>query len=155
LLEILTDHAGRDDIFRLADELALESDDLLPIVDAAALLGFLTVEEGDAVMTPAGRKFAESEILVQKELFRAAALEHVLLLRQIHRAVQNKSDHSVPDEFFHDLLDEQFSEDETQRQLDTAINWGRYSELFDYDAARRRFYLPDTEVAAEPETVEQ
>jgi NitT/TauT family transport system ATP-binding protein len=108
------------------------------------------VEEGDAVITPAGRKFAESEILVQKELFRAAAIEHVLLLRQIIAPCQNKSDHSVPEDFFHDLLDEQFSEDETLRQLDTAINWGRYSELFDYDAARRRFYLPESEEAAEP-----
>ena len=34
---------------------------------------------------------------------------------------------------------EQFSEDETQRQLETAINWGRYAELFDYDASRCRF----------------
>ena len=37
------------------------------------------------------------------------------------------------------MLDEQFSEDETLRQLETAINWGRYAELFAYDAARRRF----------------
>jgi NitT/TauT family transport system ATP-binding protein len=150
LLEILLDHQGRDDIFRLADDLALEADDLLPIVDAAALLGFLKVEEGDVAITPSGRKFAESDILGQKELFREATIENVLLLRQIFRAVSNKSDHSVSEDFFHDLLDEQFSEDETLRQLDTAINWGRYSELFDYDAARRRFYLPqESEEAAE------
>ena len=41
------------------------------------------------------------------------------------------------------MLDEQFSEEETQRQLETAINWGRYAELFDFDAARRRFILPE------------
>jgi NitT/TauT family transport system ATP-binding protein len=49
----------------------------------------------------------------------------------------------VPEEFFHDMLDEQFSEDETLRQLETAINWGRYAELFDYDASRRRFIQPE------------
>ncbi len=27
------------------------------------------------------------------------------------------------------------SEDEARRQLETAIQWGRYAELFDYDAA--------------------
>jgi NitT/TauT family transport system ATP-binding protein len=47
------------------------------------------------------------------------------------------------------MLDEQFSEEETQRQLDTAINWGRYAELFDFDAARRRFILPESEETAE------
>jgi NitT/TauT family transport system ATP-binding protein len=149
LLELVIDLSGKEgartDMYRLADELAFEIDDLLPIVDAAVLLGFLRVEEGDAVITPIGREYAESEILKQKEVFRRAAIEHVLLLRQITRALDTKSDHTVPEEFFLDMLDEQFSEEETQRQLETAINWGRYAELFDFDAARRRFILPETE----------
>jgi NitT/TauT family transport system ATP-binding protein len=148
LLEIIIDFGGRADVYRLADELAFELDDLLPIVDAAQLLGFLKVEEGDVSITTEGREFAESEILRQKELFREAALGHVLLLRQITRALNNKSDHTVPEEFFLDMLDEQFSEEETQRQLETAINWGRYAELFDFDATRRRFVLPEVEETA-------
>jgi len=139
LLEILIDHNGKDDIYRLADDLAFELDDLLPIVDAANLLGFLKVKEGDAEITPLGLEFANSEILHQKEVFRAAAVKSVLLLRQIVRAVEAKSDGSVPEDFFHDMLDEQFSEEETINQLETAISWGRYAELFDFDAARRRF----------------
>ena len=145
----LSNQQGRADIYKLADELAFEIDDLLPIMEAAQILDFLKIGEGDVVITPEGREFAESEILMQKELFRKAALEHVLLLRQITRALNNKSDHTVPEEFFLDMLDEQFSEEETQRQLDTAINWGRYAELFDFDAARRRFILPETEETAE------
>ncbi len=143
LLELLLDKGGRDDIYHLADDLAFEIDDLLPIVDAAQLLGFLTVEEGDAAITPSGTEFANSEILRQKELFRAAAVEHVLLLRQISRALEAKSDHTVPEEFFLDMLDEQFSEEECLRQMETAVAWGRYAELFDFDAGRRRFVLPD------------
>jgi NitT/TauT family transport system ATP-binding protein len=148
LLELLLDKGGRDDIYRLADDLAFEIDDLLPIVDAAQLLGFLKVEEGDASITETGTEFANSEILRQKELFRDAALENVLLLRQIRRAVETKSDHAVSEEFFLDMLDEQFSEEECLRQMETAVTWGRYAELFDFDAARRRFVLPD---AAEEE----
>jgi len=143
LLELLIDHKGKDDIYRLADDLAFEIDDLLPIVDAARLLGFLTVHEGDAEITPAGAEYANSEILRQKELFRKAAVENVLLLRQIVRAIEAKSDGSVPEEFFHDLLDEQFTEEVTLRQLETAINWGRYAELFDFDASRHRFIRPE------------
>ena len=145
LLELLLDKGGRDDIYRLADDLAFEIDDLLPIVDAAQLLGFLKVEEGDAAITEPGAEFANSEILRQKELFRDAALANVLLLRQIRRALEAKSDHTVPDEFFLDMLDEQFSEDECLRQLETAVTWGRYAELFDFDAPRRRFVLPDAQ----------
>jgi len=57
----------------------------------------------------------------------------------------------VPEEFFLDMLNEQFSEEECQRQMETAVTWGRYAELFDYDAGRRRFVLPDApeeEIAA-------
>jgi NitT/TauT family transport system ATP-binding protein len=52
------------------------------------------------------------------------------------------------------MLDEQFSEEETLRQLETAVNWGRYAELFDFDSSRRRFTLPSSqhiEGAAEAE----
>ncbi len=143
LLELLLDKGGRDDIYRLADDLAFEIDDLFPIVEAAQLLSFLKIEEGDAVITPSGEEFANSEILRQKELFRDAALEHVLLLRQIRRALETKSDHTVPEEFFLDMLDEQFSEEECLRQMETAVTWGRYAEIFDFDASRRRFVLPD------------
>jgi len=143
LLELLIDKNGRDDIYRLADDLAFEIDDLLPIVDAAQLLGFLKVEEGDASITERGAEYANSEILRQKEIFRDAALENVLLLRQIRRALDAKSDHTVPEEFFLDMLDEQFSSEESQRQIETAVTWGRYGEIFDFDAVRRRFVMPD------------
>jgi NitT/TauT family transport system ATP-binding protein len=156
LLELLLDKGGRDDIYRLADDLAFEIDDLLPIVDAAQLLGFLKVEEGDATITETGAQFGNSEILRQKEIFRDAALTNILLLRQIRRALEAKSDHSVPEEFFLDMLDEQFSDEESRRQIETAVNWGRYAELFDFDAARRRFVMPDAleETAAPGETSE-
>jgi NitT/TauT family transport system ATP-binding protein len=148
LLELLIDKGGKDDIYRLADDLGLELDDFLPIVDAAQLLGFLTIEEGDSTITPTGNEFANSEILRQKELFRTAATENVLLLRQIRRALESKSDHTVPEDFFLDMIDEQFSEEESRHQMETAITWGRYAELFDFDAARRRFILPDAQEEA-------
>jgi NitT/TauT family transport system ATP-binding protein len=37
--------------------------------------------------------------------------------------------------------------------LETAISWGRYAELFDFDASRRRFVLPEEE--GTPEAVEE
>jgi len=124
-------------------------------VDAAQLLGLLTVEEGDAAITESGTQFANSEILRQKELFRTAAVDNVLLLRQIRRALESKSDHTIPEDFFLDMLDEQFSEEECLLQMETAVAWGRYAELFDYDAGRRRFVLPDMqedEIAASKES---
>ena len=141
-LEMLDDRGGRDDLHRLAKDLSFEIDDLLPLTDAAVMLGFLKIEQGDAQITPEGRAFAHAEIQRQKEQFREAALERLLLFRQIRRVLESKSDHAVHEEFFHDLLDEQFSEEETLKQMQTAINWGRYAEIFEFDAGTRRLRLP-------------
>lgn len=67
----------------------------------------------------------------------------VPLLRQIVRALESKSDHSLPEEFFRDMLEEHFSEQETDRQLETAVHWGRYAELFDRDASSGRFFISE------------
>jgi NitT/TauT family transport system ATP-binding protein len=149
MVEILSDRGGHDDIYHLADDLSFEIDDVLPIVEAASMLGFVNVAEGDVELTPAGHQYVEADIADRKELFGNAALERVTLIRQIKRALESKSNHTLPDEFFHDTLDEHFSEDETVQQLQTAINWGRYAGLFDYDSASRKFYIADEE----PETV--
>ncbi|HLI86171.1 MAG TPA: nitrate/sulfonate/bicarbonate ABC transporter ATP-binding protein [Bryobacteraceae bacterium] len=150
ILELLLDRNGHEDLHRLAGELSFEVDDLLPIVEAASLLGFIAVRQGDAELTPAGREFAEADILERKQLFRDAA-KNVPLIRQITRSLEAKANRSLGEEFFHDMLEEHFSEAETRRQLETAIHWGRYAELFDYDATAARFYIPpeNREVASE------
>jgi len=138
LLEILTDLGGSEELHRIAQDLKLEVDDLLPIVDAAALLGFLRVDHGDAIITELGRKFAAADIQQRKQLFREALLAHVPLFQQIASALQAKTDGTIPAELFRDLLDEHCSEGESQRQLDIAIQWGRYAELFDFDSVKER-----------------
>jgi NitT/TauT family transport system ATP-binding protein len=143
LLEIVADHGGRVDLRRLAEELSLEVDALLPTVDTAMLLGLLRVEEGDVAITPEGQEFARGDIQTRKTIFRKTALAHVPLLRQMEQSLKAKSDRTLPDEFFRDLLDEHFSEDEARRQLETAIQWGRYAEIFDYDAATGKLTLTE------------
>jgi NitT/TauT family transport system ATP-binding protein len=138
LLEILVDHGGREDLHRVSHQLMLESDDLLPIVDACALLGFARVEQGDAEITDLGRELAAGDIQRRKEIFREALLAHVPILQQIDSALQTKKDGTMLLDFFHDLLDEHFTEGEVHKQLDTAIQWGRYAELFDYDSVTGR-----------------
>ena len=51
LLELLHDQGGRDDIYRLAEPLAMDVDDLLPIIEAATMLGFAALKEGDVEVT--------------------------------------------------------------------------------------------------------
>jgi NitT/TauT family transport system ATP-binding protein len=147
LLELLHDRGGREDLFRLSEELVMDVEDLLPILEGCVLLGFAYLKEGVVQISPQGVIFADADIQARKMLFREAALAHVTILKQIDSILRRKSDHSMSDEFFHDILDEHFAEDEVQRQFDTAMNWGRYAELFDYDRASGRLVL--TEPSAE------
>ena len=141
LLEFLNDRGGREDLYHLAEELLMEVDDLFPIVDEAVMLGFADSTQGDVRITPAGKKFAEADIATRKQLFREAVLYHVTLIQQIRNALERKSDRAVPLEFFRDVLDEHLSQEDVQRQIDTALNWGRYAEIFTYDSETDRLLL--------------
>jgi len=144
LLEILVDQGGRADLHVLADELSLEVDALLPTVDTAVLLGLLKLEEGDAIITAEGDAFAKAGIQERKAIFRKAAVANIPLLRQMEQTLKAKSNRMLSAEFFEDLLDEHFSQDEARRQLETAIQWGLYAELFDYDAASGKLTLTES-----------
>jgi NitT/TauT family transport system ATP-binding protein len=148
LLEFLNDRGGKEDLYHLAEELLMEVDDLFPIVDEAVMLGFAASTQGDVQITPAGKEFAEADITTRKQLFRQAVLSHVTLIQQIRKALERKSDHAVPLEFFRDVLDEHLSQEDAQRQIDTALNWGRYAEIFTYDSETDRLLLNEPSNAA-------
>ncbi len=70
LLERLDDLPGnRTDIYRVAQELNMDSDYLLRLTDAAELLGFAMIAQGDIALTPLGETFAEARIQARKEIF--------------------------------------------------------------------------------------
>src|SRR5215472_17607114 len=143
ILEFLNERGGKEDLYHLADELLMEVDDLFPIVDEAVLLGFAISAKGDLSITTSGKEFAESDIATRKKLFRNAVLEHVTLIQQIRNALERKSDRAIPLELFRDILDEHLPQKDVERQIETALNWGRYAEIFTYDSETDRLLLDD------------
>lgn len=132
---------GRQDLPVLAHELQLELDDLLPLMEGLAILGLAVAEEGDAILTDLGRKFADADVLEEKDLFRAQVTDNVELVRQIAGHLQASPEHSFREDDLLEQLQQYFSEPEARRQLDTAIDWGRYAELFAYDDDTGELYL--------------
>jgi len=141
LVEILAARGGREDLPNLANVLTFEVDDLLPLVDAAQMLGFVTVKSADIELTDEGRAFYEADIDASKHLFAQAARQRAPLVRAIVNTLENVPDGSINERFFLDLLRRGFTEDEARAQLDTAIGWGRYAELFDFDVNTRQLDL--------------
>jgi NitT/TauT family transport system ATP-binding protein len=145
LVELVHTGGGREDLYQLGRHLQLEVDDLLPLVEAADLLGLADTQEGDLVLTPQGQRFAEAGVLEEKQIFRDQALAQISILRQIVQALETAPGHSLPEEYFLSLLEQHFSEEEAQEQLETAINWGRYAELFAFNEDRGLFRLEEAE----------
>ncbi|ACK42050.1 MULTISPECIES: nitrate/sulfonate/bicarbonate ABC transporter ATP-binding protein [Dictyoglomus] len=144
LVELVNDLDGKADIYKLGEELLMDVEDLLPIIEACEILGFAEVKEGDLILTEAGKKFSEADVLERKEIFKEFAIEKVPFLKQIVKVLQSKSNHKVPRSFFLDLLKQHLSPQEAERELDILIDWGRYAELFEYDDDRDELYLPET-----------
>lgn len=133
LVEIVHAQGGRVDLPDIAAELSFEVDDLLPLVDAAAMLDLLFVAGADLNLTPMGEAFTTADIQQSKKIFAEQARHRAPLVRTIHRGLTASADGNLRAGFFLDLLRRGFSAEDAQRQLDTAIDWGRYAELFDYD----------------------
>jgi NitT/TauT family transport system ATP-binding protein len=143
-VERLHHQGDRADLYVLGRELQMEVDDLLPLVQAIDLLGLGDVEEGDVVLTAAGVRFAEAGVLEEKEVFREQARHNVQLIQRILKEIDAAPNKRVRWETVLATLGDCFSEGEAERQLDTAIAWGRYAELFSYDDSEGMF-TRDTE----------
>jgi NitT/TauT family transport system ATP-binding protein len=149
LLEIVNDRGGREDLPKLAESLRLEVDDLLPAVDAAAMLGFAKVAQGDVTITDAGREFATAGVHRSHEIFKEQLLKNVPFMATVMEALAQKKDGRIGKDFLLDFLDEHFSASESERQFDTLVDWGRYAHLFEYDANEERLYTAEEEASEE------
>jgi NitT/TauT family transport system ATP-binding protein len=134
LLEILSAQGGRADLPALATELTFDVEDLLPLVDAAQLLGLADVHDADLEITEEGEGFVAADIDTSKSIFAQQARERAPLVRAICSSLASTKDGTLGESFFLNLLRRGFTEAEANQQLELAIDWGRYGELYDFDA---------------------
>ncbi len=139
LMEKVHEEGGRADLHRVGGELHLELDDLLPVVEAGELLGFAQVAAGDIVLTPLGQAFADASIAARKEIVAGRILRHPTI-RWIYETLQQDDDQRVAEAYFLERLQPDFG-DGAPAQLDIAINWARYAELFAFDDDTDELFL--------------
>ncbi|MGD9108184.1 MAG: nitrate/sulfonate/bicarbonate ABC transporter ATP-binding protein [Gammaproteobacteria bacterium] len=121
------------DLPKIADEFSLDIDDLLPLTEVLDILGFAQEAGGDIKITEAGKQFVEADILGRKKIFAKHLLEHVPLVKFIHKELAQSYNQRVSKKHILDSLEDYLSESDAERVLKIAIEWGRYAELFAYD----------------------
>jgi len=139
LVEKLVAEGGQADLPRLAADLVMELDDLLPVVEAGELVGFVRIQDGDLLITPLGSGYAEASIVTRKELI-ASRILRVRVVNWIYETLQQDDNQRVAESFFLDKLRPTLGEF-AETQLDIAINWGRFAELFAFDDKAGELYL--------------
>jgi NitT/TauT family transport system ATP-binding protein len=128
------------DIYKLATELQVHLDALLHLTETAELLGFATVAQGDITLTPLGETFAEASILARKEIF-ATRIRRLPMFKWLLAMLRVADKHQLKKDVISAALELDFTPDEATRQVEVAINWGRYAELLAYDDTSETLYL--------------
>lgn len=121
------------DLPELAEALHLNVDDLFPITEALEVLRFARVSSGDIELNPAGKQFANADILEQKKMFATHLINYLPLARHVRHVLDERRDHQASEERFLRELEDYLSEEAAEKVLKTMIDWGRYAELFAYD----------------------
>ncbi len=144
LLELLADAPFNEkaDLRALAERVHLDVDRLLPVTGAAQILGFAEMRAGLLHLTAAGKIFVGDAADARKRLFAEHLLRNVPLAAHIRHVLSDRPGHAAPRERFTPELEDHLSAHDAELTLATAIDWGRYAEIFEYDQRRHSFSLP-------------
>jgi len=141
LLERVDEFPGkRIDIFRLADELKLDSDYLLRLTEAAELLGFSIIAQGDIALTPLGETFAEASVLARKSIF-GVRIRRLPVFQWLIAQLKEREDNRLSVDTLREALGRDVLPEEVEPQLNIIVDWGRYAEIFAYDDNTEMIYL--------------
>lgn len=132
LLEVLQDFKGKVDLARVADELRLELDDILPAVEAAKLLHLLQVDTGDLILTDDGRTLLSKNASGRKRMLNKT-LSGSGEFKAIIDFIRNEHKGEVAKDELEGFLRENMPDLDAEQTFLWIVEWGRYALLLRYD----------------------
>jgi NitT/TauT family transport system ATP-binding protein len=134
LIDVVAEYPNGVDLADLASDLNFEVDDLFPLIDAGRMLDVFHVSNGHCTITKDGEAWHNADILKAKEIFASLAMDHAPLVRAIDQALRRQPNKALHGDLIRDLLRRHHNDEQMRQQFDIAVSWGRYGELFDYNA---------------------
>lgn len=141
LLDLINSMSGRVDLARISIMLQTDVDDLLPVVDVSEAIGFIKVENGDAVLTEEGRKFVHAHPSKKKLMLREA-IRNIEPFATALKLAQ-KSGEFTREELINELDDKKFFEEEfpdIDQFYAFILEWLLYTEAIHYKGEEKKFY---------------
>ncbi|MBC7464426.1 MAG: nitrate/sulfonate/bicarbonate ABC transporter ATP-binding protein [Bdellovibrio sp.] len=135
-LEVLKDDNGRTKIFELAAKMKEEFGSVISIAKAVEILNFIETPGQDVVLTELGRKFIEAESTNQKLIFRKQ-----LVLMKLFRLIIDKLTtlKTLAEDDLKVEINNRFPYENADKMVDTIVDWGRYGEIFEFNADLKVF----------------
>jgi NitT/TauT family transport system ATP-binding protein len=138
LLEVL-ENEGSLELFELARHVDLELVQLLLVVKAGEMLGWITTPGGRVEMTPEGRKFLAADINTRQQLLNAT-LRRLFVFDLVLQMLKQSPGNEVDEAAVLSQFALTFPHERPPRIMQTVVAWARYAELFRYSSTRRVFY---------------
>ncbi len=141
LLEVIDDRGGRENVFKLAEDLGREFGRVLNVVKAAELLGFVDTPRQEVALVDEGRAYLRATVPERKKLFREAALK-LRILRDVLEQIRLAGG-KLDDDVVLSNVAMRLPYEDPERLLRTLVGWARNADLFDYDPERHLLFVDE------------
>ncbi len=150
LLEVLGERGGDMDFFALDSLTDYDFGKTLAVVKAAELVGLLQTPGNRVVLTASGKQFLAGDPNARKRILHAR-LEQVPVFRFVAWLLGRVEGKRLPADIVQEELAIRLSPAEPLTGLfRTVANWGRYAELFGYNAKTHEIYLDAPDAGPPP-----
>lgn len=140
LAELLKNKGGKEDIYKLADELKMEFGDTLTVIRAAEMLKICKSLSGDVLLEPVGDKITKSKIASRKTLVRTQ-LQAIPVFAQLAEYLKGCPEQKATRSDVLEKIAEFLPNEHLETSFTTIVNWSRYAELFGYNDNTETFYI--------------
>ncbi len=133
LLEAVNDAGGVEDAARLAGDFDLELDTILPSIDGAELLGFVTVTDGNIELTSDAQKLLDAGIRDRKKIIRDK-VAGVELIKELKNKLMESDERKMSKKETLNIIRNRISTADIESYFRIIINWTRHAGLIGYNS---------------------
>ncbi|MCZ7392488.1 MAG: AAA-associated domain-containing protein [Candidatus Methanoperedens sp.] len=144
LLEAVNDAGGVEDAARLAADFDLELDEILPSIDGAELLGFVTVTNGNIELTGDAQKLLDTGIRERKKIIREK-VAGVEIIKELKNKLLESNERKMSKEDALKIIQKSISTADIGSYLKIIINWTRHAGLIGYNSDSEEIFLMSRE----------
>ncbi len=139
LLEIVNDNDGTIALDDLHNTTGIDVDDLLFVVDAGEMLGFITVEKHRIHLTKKGKNFLSLDPDKRKEEL-SKYIADLDIFKFLFKEFMKRGGEMSYSEFLH-LIKGYTNNKSAEKEVLNILHWGQYAGILDYDPTTKRIVV--------------